>query len=83
VPTRINGQTRAADFHSNSGRGAAPPHRDGALAAEHGQTIVPSADDRSVMAGAGIATLEPLRQAPGLSVILVPVGGAAWQPAPL
>jgi len=47
----------------------------GALAAEHGYSIVPSADDRSVMAGAGTATLELLRQAPGLSVILVPVGG--------
>ena len=46
-----------------------------ALAAEHGYTIVPSADDRSVMAGAGTATLELLRQAPGLTMILVPVGG--------
>jgi threonine dehydratase len=47
----------------------------GALAAEHGYTIVPSADDKSVMAGAGTATLELLGQAPGLSVILAPVGG--------
>jgi threo-3-hydroxy-L-aspartate ammonia-lyase len=46
-----------------------------ALAAERGYSIVPSADDRSVMAGAGTAALELLRQAPGLSVILVPVGG--------
>lgn len=46
-----------------------------ALAAEYGYTIVPSADDRSVMAGAGTATLELLRQAPALSVILIPVGG--------
>ena len=56
-------------------------HRDdrdaitGAQATEHGYTIVPSADDKAVMAGAGTATLELLRQAPGLSVILVPVGG--------
>ena len=56
-------------------------HRDdrdaitGALAAEYGYAIVPSADDKAVMAGAGTATLELLRQAPGLSVILVPVGG--------
>ena len=47
----------------------------GALAAEYGYTIVPSADDKAVMAGAGTATLELLHQAPGLSVILVPVGG--------
>jgi threonine dehydratase len=56
-------------------------HRDdrdaitGALAAEYGYAIVPSADNKAVMAGAGTATLELLRQAPGLSVILVPVGG--------
>jgi hypothetical protein len=47
----------------------------GALAAEHGYTIVPSADDMTVMAGAGTAALELLRQAPGLSMLLVPVGG--------
>jgi threo-3-hydroxy-L-aspartate ammonia-lyase len=46
-----------------------------ALAAEYGYAIVPSADDKSVMAGAGTAALELLRQVPGLSVILVPVGG--------
>jgi threonine dehydratase len=56
-------------------------HRDdrdaitGALAAEYGYTIVPSADDKAVMAGAGTAALELLGQVPGLSVILVPVGG--------
>jgi threonine dehydratase len=35
----------------------------------------PIAGDKSVMAGAGTAALELLRQAPGLSVILVPAGG--------
>ena len=46
-----------------------------ALAAEHGYVIVPSADDRFVMAGACTVTLELLEQAPHLAVILVPVGG--------
>jgi threonine dehydratase len=46
-----------------------------ALAAEHGPLIVPSADDRLVIAGAGTVALELLEQAPGLAVILVPVGG--------
>ena len=46
-----------------------------ALAAEHGYTIVPSADDRFVIAGAGTVALEFLEQAPDLAVILVPVGG--------
>lgn len=46
-----------------------------ALAAEHGYLIVPSADDRFVMAGAGTVALELLEQAPDLAVILVPVGG--------
>ncbi len=45
------------------------------LAAEY--TIVPSADDKAVMAGAGTASPELLHQAPGLSVILVPVGGGS------
>ncbi len=46
-----------------------------ALAAEHGYAVVPSADDRLVMAGAGTVAQELLEQAPGLAVILVPVGG--------
>jgi threonine dehydratase len=46
-----------------------------ALAAEHGYTVVPSADDRLVMAGAGTVALEMLQQAPDLALILVPVGG--------
>jgi threonine dehydratase len=45
------------------------------LAAEHGYAVVPSADDPSVMAGAGTVALELLRQAPSLALILVPVGG--------
>jgi threonine dehydratase len=45
------------------------------LAAEYGYTIVPSASHPSVMAGAGTVALELLRQAPGLTTILVPVGG--------
>ncbi len=51
------------------------------LAAEHGHMIVPSAD-RFVMAGAGIVALELLEQAPGLSVILVPVGGGGLAAGP-
>ena len=46
-----------------------------ALAAEHGYTVVPSADDPAVIAGAGTVAVELLRQAPELKVILVPVGG--------
>ena len=46
-----------------------------ALAAEHGYTVVPSADDPAVIAGAGTVAVELLRQAPDLKVILVPVGG--------
>jgi threonine dehydratase len=45
------------------------------LAAEHEYAVVPSADDPSVMAGAGTVALELLRQAPSLALILVPVGG--------
>lgn len=45
------------------------------LAAEYGYTIVPSASHPSVMAGAGTVALELLWQAPGLTTILVPVGG--------
>jgi threo-3-hydroxy-L-aspartate ammonia-lyase len=47
----------------------------GGLAARYGYTVVPSADDPSVMAGAGTVALELLRQAPSLAMILVPVGG--------
>jgi threonine dehydratase len=42
--------------------------------------IVPSADDPSVMAGAGTVALELLRQAPSLALILVPVGGGGLAP---
>lgn len=45
------------------------------LAADHGYTVVPSADSPHVMAGAGTVALELVRQAPGLTAILVPVGG--------
>jgi len=45
------------------------------LAAEHGYSVVPSANHPAVMAGAGTVALELLRQAPGLTTILVPVGG--------
>lgn len=56
-------------------RTATPSHLRQRGRSHNGGTIVPSADDKAVMAGAGTATLELLRQAPGLSVILVPVGG--------
>ncbi|MGW2395628.1 threonine ammonia-lyase [Kitasatospora sp. NPDC001664] len=45
------------------------------LAADHGYTIVPSADSPTVMAGAGTVALELLWQAPALTAILVPIGG--------
>jgi len=45
------------------------------LAAEYGYTIIPSASHPSVMAGAGTVALELLQQAPGLTTILVPIGG--------
>ncbi|WP_435111602.1 threonine ammonia-lyase [Nocardiopsis synnemataformans] len=45
------------------------------LAAEHGYTIVPSADHPAVMAGAGTVAVELLSQTPGIQTLLVPVGG--------
>ncbi|MDH6130018.1 threonine/serine dehydratase [Kitasatospora sp. GP82] len=46
-----------------------------ALAADQGYTVVPSANSPHVMAGAGTVALELAWQAPGLTAILVPVGG--------
>lgn len=46
-----------------------------AVAARHGYTVVPSADDPAVIAGAGTVTAELLEQAPNVAVIVVPVGG--------
>jgi threo-3-hydroxy-L-aspartate ammonia-lyase len=46
-----------------------------ALAAERGLTLVPPYDHPAVMAGQGTAALELLEQAPGLDLLLVPVGG--------
>jgi threo-3-hydroxy-L-aspartate ammonia-lyase len=45
------------------------------LAERHGYTIIPSSDSAAVMAGAGTAAAELLTQAPGLTAIVVPVGG--------
>jgi threonine dehydratase len=45
------------------------------LAADRGFAVVPSANARTVMAGAGTVALELLRQAPATTAILVPVGG--------
>ncbi|WP_406202687.1 threonine/serine dehydratase [Kitasatospora sp. NBC_01560] len=45
------------------------------LSVDQGLAVVPSADARAVIAGAGTAMLELLWQAPILTVILVPVGG--------
>jgi len=56
--------------------------RAASVAAEYGYSIVPSANHPSVMAGAGTVAVEMLRQAPGLTTIFVPVGGAAWRQAP-
>ena len=52
------------------------------LAAEYGYSVVPSANHPAVMAGAGTVALELLRQAPGLTTILVPVGRGGRRPAP-
>jgi threonine dehydratase len=46
-----------------------------ALAARHRYSVVASADDLAVMAGAGTAALQLLAQAPGLAMILIPLGG--------
>ena len=46
-----------------------------ALAAEHGMVFVPPYDCPLVMAGQGTAVLELIEAAPGLEVIVVPVGG--------
>lgn len=45
------------------------------LAADRGLAVIPSANARTVMAGAGTVGLELLRQAPETTAILVPVGG--------
>lgn len=45
------------------------------LASEHGAVLVHPFDDYAVMAGQGTATLELLEQAPGLDLVLCPVGG--------
>ncbi len=46
-----------------------------ALAADRGLTLVPPYEHPAVMAGQGTAALELLDQAPGLDLLLVPVGG--------
>ena len=45
------------------------------LAARHGLVFVHPYDDRAVMAGQGTLALELLDDAPGLEVLLIPVGG--------
>lgn len=45
------------------------------IAAETGAVLVHPFDDYHVMAGQGTATLELLEQAPGLDLVLCPVGG--------
>ncbi|MET7852301.1 pyridoxal-phosphate dependent enzyme [Streptomyces avermitilis] len=44
------------------------------LAHRHGMTIVPSADDAWVIAGAGTVAWEMIQEAPDLAAILVPMG---------
>ncbi len=46
-----------------------------ALAAERGLTLVPPYEHPAVMAGQGTAALELLDEAPGLDLLLAPVGG--------
>ena len=46
-----------------------------ALAADRGLALVKPYDDARVMAGQGTAALELLEQAPGLDVLVTPVGG--------
>jgi threonine dehydratase len=47
------------------------------LAAEHGYALIPPFDHRLVIAGQATVGREILTDAPGVSVILVPVGGGA------
>jgi len=46
-----------------------------ALAGERGLTLVPPYEHPAIMAGQGTAALELLEQAPGLDLLLAPVGG--------
>jgi len=45
------------------------------IAAEQGCTLVPSFDDRSIIAGQGTTGLEIVEDLPDVAVVLVPVGG--------
>lgn len=45
------------------------------LAEERGMTLVPSSNDRAVIAGQGTVALELLEEVPDLDMLVVPVGG--------
>ncbi|QKG85387.1 pyridoxal-phosphate dependent enzyme [Kroppenstedtia pulmonis] len=45
------------------------------IAAERGLTLIPPYDHPLIMAGAGTAALELLREQPGLDAVITPVGG--------
>ncbi|MET8029662.1 threonine ammonia-lyase [Streptomyces avermitilis] len=59
-------------YGRRTGRRDAVVHQ---LAHRHGMTIVPSADDAWVIAGAGTVAWEMIQEVPDLAAILVPVGG--------
>ncbi|MFI1012631.1 threonine/serine dehydratase [Streptomyces sp. NPDC020965] len=63
---------RIVTYDRTTGRRDEIVHR---LAREEGLSIVPSADSHPVIAGAGTAAWEMLRERPDLAVILVAVGG--------
>ncbi|MGW1275521.1 threonine ammonia-lyase [Streptomyces tsukubensis] len=63
---------RIVTYDRTSGRRDQIVHR---LSREQGLSVVPSADSHPVIAGAGTAAWEMLRERPDLVAILVPVGG--------
>ncbi|MFF3406699.1 threonine/serine dehydratase [Streptomyces sp. NPDC002742] len=63
---------RIITYDRRTGRRDALVHT---FAHRHGMTIVPSADDPWVIAGAGTVAWEMIQEVPDLAAILVPVGG--------
>ncbi|MEW1552313.1 threonine ammonia-lyase [Streptomyces tsukubensis] len=63
---------RIVTYDRTSGRRDQIVHR---LSREQGLSAVPSADSHPLIAGAGTAAWEMLRERPDLTVILVPLGG--------
>ncbi|MGW0757149.1 threonine ammonia-lyase [Streptomyces sp. NPDC002814] len=63
---------RIVTYRRLTGRRDALVHQ---LAYRHGLTIVPSANDERVIAGAGTVGWEMLQEAPDLAALFVPIGG--------